>query len=309
LESRRFFKVILGASLTDIGQIADLVRAYAASGATCFDVAADALVLETVDATLKALNLPQDPLLMVSLPLDPDPHFRKIELDDPACIRCGLCVPICPALALSLPEADLEVSQTLCYGCGHCVPVCPTEALSMLPFQVEDNIATILSHPRVGAVEIHSHAVDPQMLHEFWIRWADGLRGKIVSLCFRPGEFLAEQLQAFCRVALHHSQEPILLQIDGAPMSGTPEPDASRPAIEAAQWIQAQFQGEADLASLPITISGGINAHTAGILEEPENSFIAGVGMGTMARTLIASLSTENAQPAARQLVERFQRR
>src|SRR6478609_2578654 len=238
LKAAQFFKVILGASFTDIEQVSHFTRAYAQSGLSCFDLAADQSVIAAVNAVLDEMDLPVEPALMVSVPLDPDPHFRKIELDDPACIRCSACVPICPAEALTLPGADLEVSQTLCYGCGRCVPVCPTEALSMLPFQMDSTIADVLQAKRVSAVEIHSHAIDPLMLEAFFLQWGDYLDGRIVSLCFRPSDHSRDQILEFSQVAFHYLKERLLFQSDGKPMSGSSDPAASLPAIEGARKLK-----------------------------------------------------------------------
>jgi ferredoxin len=307
LQTARFFKVILGASFTDVEQVSHFTRAYAQSGLSCFDLAADHKVIAAVNAVLDEMSLPVEPVLMVSLPLDPDPHFRKIELDDPACIRCSACVPICPAEALTLPGADLEVSQTLCYGCGRCVPVCPTEALSMLPFQTDSTIVDVLQAQRVSALEIHSHAIDPLMLEAFFLQWAEQLENKIVSLCFRPSDHPAERILEFAKVALRYAKTGLLFQSDGKPMSGSSDPAASLPAIEGADKLKTILLEEPGLADIPITISGGINKYTAELLSRPENAFIRGVGMGTMARTLIAHDSSNTAAQRAEELVQSFQ--
>jgi ferredoxin len=302
LAQRRFFKLIGGGSLTEADKIAALAQAYALGGADCIDIAPDLAVIEAVDQALQQLESPR-PVLMISLPLDPDPHFRKIELAEPDCIRCGLCLPECPTEAIGLPEA-LEISQALCYGCGRCVPVCPTNALSLLPFQVESQIEAALSHPAVQALEIHSRYADPLMLAAFLERWQPQLQDKLLALCFRPAEIPPEQLLAFCQVAQQKSALPILLQIDGAPMSGTEDPQASRPALEAAVRMAELLQSQPHCP--PITISGGINRHTALLLKERRYSFIAGVGMGTMALKAIWSLPKTAAVATATEIVSLF---
>ena len=48
------------------------------------------------------------------------------------CIKCGICVNLCPASVLSMTDngpAGTEKSERFCIGCGHCVASCPQEAL------------------------------------------------------------------------------------------------------------------------------------------------------------------------------------
>lgn len=284
LLAKTFFKLILGGSFTEAAMCRRLAAAYARAGIDCIDMAPDPHVLAAVAETWQALPPEGRPVVMVSLPLDPDPHFRKIELDEPACITCGACLPVCPTQALSMPDT-LRIDQDLCYGCGRCLPTCPTEALSLLPFQVEAHLEAVLAHPLVQAVEIHTRHADPYMLEALYRRWGSQLAGKLVSLCFRPAEIPPERQRAFVETALALADGRIMMQIDGAPMSGTNHPEASRPAVEAALEFLA-WAGPL-WPTLPVTISGGINRHTARLLQDSRAQGIAGVGMGTVARQAI----------------------
>lgn len=286
LTGRRFFKLICGGSFTDSDKVENLARVYSKAGIDCIDIAPDRAVLAAVEAGLAGIPEPplERPLIMVSIPLDPDPHFRKIDLIEPDCILCGECVPVCPTDAIALNEG-LEISQPACYGCGRCVDACPTEALVLHPFQQDmDTLSAVLGYPLVEAVEIHTGYADPYMLPDFLNRVGPLLSGKAIALCFRPDSVPVErwlpfliELDAF---VTEHSPLPLIIQIDGAPMSGSDDPAASLPALKAAVLFR-------DLAGdrFPvITLSGGINAHTADFLKDPEYAFIAGVGMGTVAR-------------------------
>jgi len=48
------------------------------------------------------------------------------------CIRCGICVKVCPERALSLEQPGLAINRERCVLCGRCAEACPTLALELL---------------------------------------------------------------------------------------------------------------------------------------------------------------------------------
>jgi ferredoxin len=314
LAAKQYFKLICGGSFTDLAKVSALTSLYSQAGIDCIDIAPDETVLSTVDTVLNALpkGCPA-PMVMVSLPLDPDPHFRKIELDNPACITCNACIPVCPTEALAEGgrqeiEPKILIDQPLCYGCGRCADICPTQALLLHPIYGDARFGELLSHPRVEAVEIHSRHMDPYMLTDFLTRFGSVLQGKIISVCFRPQSAPTEQWLQFLQRLQAATPWPILLQIDGEPMSGSEDPQSSLPALEAARQAHALTANEFPY----LTISGGINAATSVYLQQPDYSFVAGVGMGTVARHKVwsflspNSLERDTGLSIAQELVARF---
>ncbi len=188
------FKLIGGGSLTDVKSLTLLTHCYTRAGANMIDIAPDYRLIDAVSQEIKSTlqASPTDkltsPAIMVSVPLDPDPHFRKIELTEPDCILCEACIPVCPtdAIALTTDKYTLDITQTLCYGCNRCVPVCPTNALTLHPFLVEKDLHPVLSHPCVDALEIHSAHMDPVMMTHFVQTYRKHLLNKLVAVCFRP---------------------------------------------------------------------------------------------------------------------------
>lgn len=286
LKQNQFFKLICGGSFTDQSAIERLVKAYTLAGCDCIDIAPDKAVLSVVKNVFH--SLPDDvkkPTVMVSVPLDPDPHFRKIELMEPDCILCGACVPVCPTDAIGMNVEALDIDQPRCYGCNRCVDVCPTEALKLNPFLLEKDVTEIFSDPLVGAVEIHTAHADPLMLKAFINQYQYVLHNKWVAFCFRPDDVNTENWIDSVKLLKEKFQNRVLLQIDGKPMSGSSDPRASLPSIQSARQVYRVLKDHS--IDIPITISGGINQFTAAYLSESENSFIAGCGMGTMARNAV----------------------
>jgi ferredoxin len=318
LQQPSFFKLICGASFTDLPTIAPLVEAYLPAGIACIDIAPHPDVLACVVTVLEAYQAQHPtavlPALMVSLDLDGDPHFRKVSVKPDACIACGLCLPECPTDALALNAAlpeQLAVDLPKCYGCGRCVPVCPTDAFAWIPqTQLPEPLQAILANPWVNAVELHTHALDLESLYKCFEDCKAVFTGKLISLCFRPSQISSKQvwiayLQAFEQLVASVKGFP-LLQIDGKPMSGSEATDASKPSIEGALQVLRDYK-----PSYPVTISGGINLNTPALVETlTGNGFqptgIWGVGVGTIARKKVAGLGLAVAIAAAEKFKNSF---
>jgi ferredoxin len=320
LADRRYFKLICGASFRDGPMVEAMTSWYGAAGAHAVDIGPHPTLLPAVRAGLA--TLPPDavaPLVMVSFDLDGDPHFRHVVVDEPTCIVCSACVPVCPTVALAigpsvLPESGgaetLRVDDPLCYGCGRCVEVCPVDAFAYKALdQLAQPLIDMLADPVVEAVELHTHGLQVADLQTFWHHSGGRLAGKVVSVCFRPQQHeppaIAGYLQALDQLARDTGVAAVMLQVDGQPMSGSDDRGASVPALQAAQALLASGMCP---PQWPVTVSGGINAHTANRLRQPEFAGIAGVGMGTMARQAVWPYKDQpaRARVAAMTMVEQF---
>lgn len=324
LALQRFLKIIMGASLTDATLVGWLVRVYGQyPQVSCVDIAADPRVLRAVDEacyTLTSLGC-SPPVVMMSLDVDGDPHFRKVRVDELACIDCGACVPTCPSQALTMhPQTGtLELTEPLCYGCSRCVSDCPTEALAMqAQRQAPSLLIDMLQHPRVQALELHSHHASLPELEQCFHTLAASVNvwcGKAVSLCFRPlqlegTEALVQYIQGFEALCQHYQVALPLLQLDGVPMGGSEVHTQSLPAIHAAQSVWKAFAHHAQPLTLSVTLSGGINQHTPQLLQEQRLAGqVAGVGIGTIARQWVrGAVNDADASEKAARLLQRFTR-
>jgi heterodisulfide reductase subunit A len=69
----------------------------------------------------------------------------KVSLN--LCTGCGMCVDVCPYVALSLKDGKVEVNEVLCEGCGTCQATCLRAAINVkntTPSQVHEMITASL---------------------------------------------------------------------------------------------------------------------------------------------------------------------
>ena len=54
-------------------------------------------------------------------------------VDRQLCDACGLCMPLCPTLAIEMQREGLRIVDEACTGCRKCIAPCPVGALRMVP--------------------------------------------------------------------------------------------------------------------------------------------------------------------------------
>ena len=287
LNHHQYFKLICGASFSDAEKVKALVQVYAHAEVDCIDIACEPPILKAVKEALGLLtNEVKPPLIMVSLDVDGDPHFRKVQVERSACVDCEACLPACPVDALIMDDAHrFQIVEARCYGCSRCIPLCPTEALSFKPVsQIPEQLDAILQDALVQAVELHTHQLDFASLQRLFEDLGHTFTDKWISLCFRPHEHtpetLASYLEGFEALCEKVNSYGVMLQIDGLPMQSNESHDISQTALAGVKALPEIWQ-----TRFPITLSGGINTHTPTLLREQDSlRRVRGVGMGTLAR-------------------------
>ncbi len=72
--------------------------------------------------------------------LDLEPTSAYVDPD--LCIKCKLCVDVCPQKAISV-KSPAYVDEAACKGCGSCAAACPVDAIKMRLFSDEQILAQI----------------------------------------------------------------------------------------------------------------------------------------------------------------------
>jgi pyruvate formate lyase activating enzyme len=79
-------------------------------------------------------------------------NFRCLTCHNPhtigRCDSCGVCVPACPAAALSLADGKIRFDAALCTKCDVCLAACPINANPMTETQSVDELIDLLRDHR-----------------------------------------------------------------------------------------------------------------------------------------------------------------
>lgn len=82
-----------------------------------------------------------------SYPFQPAEYPERVrghvEINEEACIVCGLCMRSCPSNAIRVDRAkeSWQIDRFDCVQCGNCVNMCPKKCLSIVPGYTEPDAA------------------------------------------------------------------------------------------------------------------------------------------------------------------------
>jgi ferredoxin len=87
----------------------------------------DVVVFDYILPQVSVLNRIPKPLLATGKAL-----LRfKIEVIHSKCIRCGLCIKVCPAQAIRLDHNKIKIDRKRCVLCMCCKETCPEGAMTI----------------------------------------------------------------------------------------------------------------------------------------------------------------------------------
>ncbi len=290
LKNRQFFKLVCGASLTDVKMIEDLVFIFTLAGAHVIDLAPKADVIfaarRGVEKAYRFADTPirrHVPLLMASIQLDKDPHFRKAEVDYNLCDLCSACVKICPTEAFKINKQFLY-SKERCFGCGICPSVCHVDALTMLDTKPTPK-ETLMEMISLGVESVEFHfGKNYGVIEEIWDEIKDLVK-KLTLLSFSIGSGLLtdKEIKNAANLCFKLAGKGIILQCDGTPMSGAVEKKSMNGNNSDNKSLQVAGIIEKENLPVYLQISGGTNQYSFNKSVDA-GLHINGVAIGSYAR-------------------------
>lgn len=229
LENKIFFKLVCGASLTDTLLVENLSLIFSLAEADVIDLSPRADVIfaarRGIEKACEFSKKTPKTLIMASLHLDKDPHFRKIEVDFNTCDVCGACIKSCPTEAFEIKKSsdkkELIYKPERCYGCNICPEVCHVNALTLKDTQptLKESLEEVISLG-VESIEFHFGA-NFKIVREVWNEIINSIKNqKLLSFSIGSGLLNEEEIKQAASMCYELAGKNIILQADGKPMSG-----------------------------------------------------------------------------------------
>jgi len=288
LEEHKFHKLIIGAALKDYKTIEEFAYLFTHAAADVIDISAfPHSVISAKEGITQAIEEDTsltEPLIMVSVNIGEDPHFRRIELNEENCTECLACVPTCPSAAFT---DGFSYNENLCFGCSLCLSSCHFDALEFTNWSAFESKSLIeLQELGARAIEIHLNN-DLRAFSEFYKSIPEF---KLESFCIGSGQMNDHELITAAETIIkevknkHGEQKELIIQVDGKAMSGATGRNTDIVSIQAAKSIM-HLQSD----TVFIQLAGGITdksftkAFAAGVK-------VNGVAIGSYARKKISTI-------------------
>jgi ferredoxin len=313
LDDRKYFKLVCGAGNEDAEEVKRLTVLYTLAGAKGLDVSASPKVvrfcMEGIDLAFELANkfgiiLNIRPFIMVSVGMPGDHHVRKSYINLDTCLKCDLCIPVCPTDAI---PKELIVIKDKCIGCGNCSAICPKSDIIHYEHNNRELETLLPDCLTAGAeqIELHAAIADDTAIMQEWQLVSDVNPDGHISMCLDRLHLSNFAFEERVRKAKEIAGERLIIQSDGYPMSGGEDDfNTTLQAIATADVLNKKFNMKLRKAKNVLIykkenevdqlLSGGTNSLTA-ILADQTGVKFQGASLGTFARKIVKdAINNEN---------------
>jgi 4-hydroxy 2-oxovalerate aldolase len=309
LEEGKYFKLVCGAGNEDAEEVKRLTVLYTLAGAKGLDISANVEVVkacnEGVDLAFSLaeefdINLKIRPFILVSVGMPGDHHVRKAVINLDTCIKCNLCIPVCPTDAI--PDS-LVVIKDKCIGCDNCSAICPRPADIIHYEHNQRSLRQLLPEClKAGAeqIELHAAVADDETIMDEWRLVSEVCPDGHISMCLDRLHLSNFAFENRIEKAKEIAKERLIIQSDGYPMSGGADDyNTTLQAIATADILNKKFNMTLRKRTNTLIykktnevnqlLSGGTNSLTAKLARQVGVRF-QGASIGTFARQIVKEI-------------------
>ena len=312
LERGKYFKLVCGAGNEDAEEVKRLTILYTLAGAKGLDISANVDVVKAcMDGIDIAFNMADDfnvnleirPFIMVSVGMPGDHHVRKSFINLDTCLKCDLCIPVCPTDAI--PDS-LVVIKDKCIGCGNCSAICPKP--DIIHYEHNDRSLRKLLPECLNAgaeqIELHAAVADDEMIMDEWKMVSEICTDGHISMCLDRLHLSNFAFENRVAKAKEIAKERLIIQSDGYPMSGGEDDyNTTLQAIATADILNKKFNMKLRKRTNTLIykkvnevnqlLSGGTNSLTTKLANQSGVRF-QGSSIGTFARQIVKDIIDDN---------------
>ncbi len=305
LDNTKYFKLVCGAGNEDAEEVKRLTVLYTLAGAKGMDVSANTDVvtacMEGIDIAFELakefqINLKIRPFIMVSVGMPGDHHVRKSYINLDTCLKCDLCIPVCPTDAI---PKELVVIKDKCIGCGNCSAICPRQDIIHYEHNNRE-LETLLPECLVAGaeqIELHAAVADDEAIMQEWQLVSDVNPNGHISMCLDRLHLSNFAFEQRVEKAKEIAGDRLIIQSDGYPMSGGEDDfNTTLQAIATADVLNKRFNMKLRKSKNVLIykkknkvdqlLSGGTNSLTAVLANQTGVKF-QGASLGTFARKIV----------------------
>lgn len=305
LETGKYFKLVCGAGNEDAEEVKRLTVLYALAGAKGMDVSANVEVvkacMEGIDIAFQLskkmnINLKVRPFIMVSVGMPGDHHVRKSVINLDTCLKCDLCIPVCPTNAI---PSSLVVIKDKCIGCGNCSAICPRQDIIHYEHNERGLRDLLPKCLEAGAeqIELHAAVAEDDSIIKEWKMISEVNPTNHISMCLDRLHLSNFTFENRVEKAKEIAGDRLIIQSDGYPMSGCEDDfNTTLQAIATADVLNKRFNMKLRKRTNTLIykkkievnqlLSGGTNSLTA-VLANQAGVRFQGASLGTFARQVV----------------------